>query len=152
MPVKPTKTAAQIRRMFGLARPLHMAKEDLEALAFEITGERTDHLSALTFDEANAVIGRLGGEPFGKGRPRSRRSVQRDRQLAGVVNIDLRRSLKLLDELWSAFPGRSPDGLEKLCARMIKHPRPLHTTECGKVIEAVKSMNAREIAREKEAA
>jgi hypothetical protein len=134
------KTHQQLQRIFGLARPLNCAKEDLEELAFEISEGRVERLSSLSFDEANAMIARLGGEPFGELSPRT---VRHRRQQAGVPMIATKRQLRFLYDL-AAKRGISDDGFDRLCRRMIQKPKPRTSAEVSKMIEAIKAMNRRD--------
>jgi hypothetical protein len=134
------KTHGQLQRIFGLAKPLNCGKQDLEELAYEISEGRVERLSLLSFDEANAMIGRLGGEPFGE---LARRTVNHRRQKAGIPQIATRRHLKLLYDL-ADRRGISEDGLGRLCRRMIQKTKPRTSAEANKIIEAIKAMNKRD--------
>jgi hypothetical protein len=134
------KTHGQLQRIFGLAKPLNCGKEDLEELAFEISEGRVERLSLLSFDEANAMIGHLGGEPFGELSPRT---VRHRRQQAGVPTIATNKQLRFLYDL-ADRRGISDDGLERLCRRMIQKPKPRTTADANKIIEAIKAMNRRD--------
>jgi benzoyl-CoA reductase/2-hydroxyglutaryl-CoA dehydratase subunit BcrC/BadD/HgdB len=140
------KTVQQLRAIFGLGHKVNAGKEELE----EMAGKR---LSLLSFDEANELIKRLGGDPITtSGSREPRRTVNYRRQQVGVKQIAQHNHLKLLRDL---ADGRnmSEEGLQNLCRRMIGHPRPITTSETNKVIEAIKAMNARdEKQRAKEAA
>lgn len=135
------KIAAQIRRMFALAKgPAEHAwmpvKEYLENLA----GKR---LSMLSFDEANTIIAKLGGDPVSrKFVPRRTRNYHN--QQAGIKTIATAAHLQKLDDLWQMFPHRTDSGLTAICQRTIKRDRPRTADECNKIVEAVKSMNKRE--------
>jgi len=129
-------------------------KEAKAEMVVDITGGRTESTAEMSFDEANVMIKRLGGEAIHDTSPAAvkRRTRQYHHQKAGVVNIDIAASKKKLAELWSAVPGRTDAGLSALATRMLKHYPPRTTAEYGKVIEAVKAMNARGSAPPKEAA
>jgi hypothetical protein len=150
MPKFQPKTKAQIKAMFGLGRPLGCGKPDLEALAIDVSGGRVERLSQLSFSEANAIISRLGGNPFsGNGAPR--RTTNYQRQQAGVSQIAQPAQLQLLRDL-AAGRNWSDETLEKFCLRVIKYPRPRTTDETNKIIEALKAMNKRDRQTAKEAA
>ncbi|HUF02823.1 MAG TPA: hypothetical protein VMM38_01465 [Aridibacter sp.] len=135
------KTNAQIKRMFGLGRPLGCGKEELEELACDVTNGRTERLSKLTFDEANAMIERLGGDAFPVSR--SLRTVQYHRQKAGVTQIVTPRQMKYLEDL-AAKRNITDEGLERLCRKILGRGLPRTTKDANKVIEALKSMIARD--------
>lgn len=135
----------QIRRMFGLAKPLAQqagmeVHEFLSAMASHVTRDRTASLAELTWDEANGVITRLGGTAFS--RQISRRTVNYRRQQAGVKAVETVAHLDFMDEL-RELNGMSPEGLEKMGTRMLGHWPPRTTEDGNKVIEALKSMLAR---------
>lgn len=149
-----TKSPLQIRALFGLAKAAAEKsgcdpKEYLEELASEITDGRVERLSLLSFDEANAMIRRLGGQTFTSVEPR--RTVNHRRQEAGVPQIAQSAHLKLMADL-ARGRGIGDEGLERLCRRMLRGAaRPRTTAETNKIIEALKAMNARD-ASSKEAA
>lgn len=135
------KTHAQLQRIFGLGHKWGFGKEDLEELCWEISDGKIERLSFLTFDLANAMIERLGGEPFSAV---SRRTVNYRRQQAGISQIATKQQLRFLDEL-AEKRGISETGLERLCRRMLAgRPRPRTTIEANKIIEAIKAMNRRD--------
>ncbi len=135
------KTHAQLKRIFGLGHKMRCSKEDLEELAYDVTKGRTSRLSKLTFDEANGVIERLGGE--GLPVSPSRRTVQYRRQKAGVTQIMTPRQQRYLKDL--ADKRRiSEEGLERLCRRILGKRAPRTTKDANKVIEALKSMIKRD--------
>lgn len=142
----------QIRRIFGLAKPLGCGEEDLRELAAEVSGGRVERLSLVNFDEANAIIVRLGGEafpPFGR---TPRRTVNYHRQQAGVHQIAQAGHLQLMDQL-AAARGIGTEGLERLCRRMLKgNSRPRTTAETNKIVEALKAMNKRDAKAKREVA
>jgi hypothetical protein len=143
MPSFRPKENFQIRRIFGLAKPLNCGEDDLRELAADVSHGRVERLSMLNYDEANAMIVRLGGEPFDSSRT-PRRTVNYHRQQAGVKQIaqpvHLEKMVRLADGR-----GISKDGLERLCRRMLKgNSWPRTTDETNKIIEALKAMNARD--------
>lgn len=147
MPNSQPKTTDQLRAIFGLGKNVNMAKEDLEELAFDITGERTGRLSELTFDEANAMITRLGGDAFPTptSGPVPRRTQNYRKQKEGIKTLVTPQQLDKLDRLWFRYEHRTAAGLAAISQRVNKGvDRPRTTEECNRVIEAVKSMNARE--------
>ena len=142
MPSQP-KTTDQLRAIFGLGKKLGMEKEDLEQLAHDQTGGQVERLSALSFDQANAMIRHLGGDPFPAPGVTPIRTANHRRQKAGVKQIETRKHLDMIDEL-AKLRNMTPEGLEKLCRRMIKKPRPATTQEGNKIVEALKAMNKRD--------
>lgn len=144
------KTNEQVRRMFGLAKVASEAagqtpKEFLEDQAIDVSGGEVERISNLTFDHANAIIRRLGGEPInppGSVLP-SRRTARYRRAKAGVVQLASPAQLRLLDQL-AAGRGITEAGLKKLSMTMIKKPTPRTSAEVSKVIEAIKAMNQRD--------
>lgn len=133
------KTTEQLRAIFGLGKKLNCAKEDLE----EMAGMR---LSLLSFDQANAMIVRLGGDAFPTpAGPAPRRTQNYRKQKQGIKTIVTAQQLDKLDRLWFRFDHRTPAGLEAISRRVNKGAaRPRTTEECNRVIEAVKSMNERD--------
>lgn len=142
MSSQPLKTTEQLRAIFGLGKKLGMEKEDLEQLAADQTGGQVERLSQLSFDQANAMISHLGGDPIGATRL-PKRTANYHRQKAGVRQIETKKHLDLIDEL-ARLRNMSPEGLEKLCMRMIKKPRPTTTKEGNAIVEALKAMNKRD--------
>lgn len=135
------KSNAQLGRIFGLAKPLNCTKEDLEDLAFEITNGRVERLSLLSFDEANAMIERLGGSPLSQ---TPGRTLRHRRQKAGIVQIASHAQIAMLRKI-AEKRGITEEGLERLCRRMLRgQPRPRTTAEANKIIEAIKAMNRRD--------
>lgn len=139
------KTVEQNRAIFGLGHKLSMETDDLRDLAEDVSGGRTRSLKEITFDEANAIIVRLGGEAFPPdGSPAvPRRTVNHRKQQAGVVTLASPAHLKKMDDL-AAARGISPEGLERMCFRMLRSKRPKTAKGCNAVIEALKSMAKRE--------
>lgn len=144
MPKFQPKTSKQLRAIFGLAKPLNCDEDSLRELAAEVSNNRIARLSLLSFAEANALIKRLGGEPFSFGGTTPRRTVNYQKQQAGIPTIETRRHLNLMDDLANKR-GMSAEGLQKLCRRMLKgKSRPTTTSEGNKIIEALKAMNRRD--------
>lgn len=149
------KTTDQLRAIFGLGKNLGFDKEGLEDLAAEMTDGKVERLSLLSFDQANAMIKHLGGDPFPASGGVPVRTANHRRQKAGVRQIETGKHLKLIKDL-AKGRNMSDEGLQKLCLRMIKKPRPTTTKEGNSIVEALKAMNARDAAArsrvEKEAA
>ena len=145
-----TKTKEQIGRIFGLARKkgIEMDDEAKAGMALSVTGGITDRLSMLSFEEANALIEKLGGDPIATRTPR--RTVNYHRQVAGVPQIAQSNHLKKMYRMAEAR-NMSDAGVRSLGERMIKHWPPRTTAETNKIIEALKAMNERD-ARKLEAA
>lgn len=149
MPKFQPRTIKQNNAIFGLAAKHGLDHESLRDLAAEISDGRVDRLGQISFDEANKIIHRLGGEPFRSSQ--SRRTTNYQRQQAGVDQIAQPAQLRLMIKL---AQGRnwSDETLEKFCLRLIKSPRPRTTAETNKIIEALKAMNRRDKVAAKEAA
>ena len=114
----------------------------------EIAGKR---LSELTFDEANTLIVRLGGEAFPAPGHVAKRTENYRKQKANVKTLVTGRQLRMMKDL-ADKRNMSQIGLASLCMRIIKRSAPTTTAQCNKVIEALKSMNARDSKKLKEAA
>lgn len=151
MPKFQPRSIKQNNAIFGLASKHGVDIESLRDLAAEVSDGRIDRLSMLSFEEANRMIHRLGGDPFaGSGTPR--RTVNYQRQQAGVQQIAQPAQLALMRDL-AAGRGISDDGLERMCRRMLKgNPYPRTTAETNKIIEALKAMNARDARKQEVAA
>jgi hypothetical protein len=86
MPTIQPKSLKQNKALFGLATKRGLSHDDLRDLAAEVSGGRVDHVSLVSFEEANEMIHRLGGDPFDSSRT-PRRTVNYRRQQAGVPQI-----------------------------------------------------------------
>jgi hypothetical protein len=151
MPKFQPKTVPQLRAIFGLAKKLNCGEEDLRELAADVSRGRVDRLSLISFDEANAMIVRLGGEAFSESRT-PRRTINYHRQQAGVQQIAQPQHIEKMRKL-AAGRGISDEGLQRMCRRMLKgNSWPRTTDETNKIIEALKAMNARDRRAAKEAA
>jgi hypothetical protein len=145
MPKFQPRTIKQNNAIFGLAAKHGVDHESLRDLAAEVSDGRVDRMGQISFDEANKIIHRLGGDPFQTGP--ARRTVNYQRQQAGVDQIAQPVHLKKMQDL-AAGRGIGDEGLERLCQRMIHAPRPRTSAETNKIIEALKAMNARDHAKE----
>lgn len=143
------KTKEQMGRIFGLARKLGLEFSDDEvrrSYAVTVSSGRVDKMSELSFDEANALIKNLGGDPLGPQAsrlPSPRRTVNYHRQKAGVQQIAQQGHLEKMYELAEARH-MTAEGLQNMGNRMLKHWPPRTTKETNKIIEALKAMNARD--------
>lgn len=146
----PTKTVDQNKAIFGLGSKLGMHIEDLRDLAEEITKGRTRSLKEISFQEANVMIVRMGGEAFPVSPAAPRRTVNHRKQKAGVVTLPSPKALALMDRL-AAERGMSAEGLERMCMRMLRTKRPRTAQGCNAVIEALKSMIKRDQAKRRAA-
>lgn len=140
------KTNAQLRRIFGLAKPQAelrgmKADEQIEETIF-CNIERNPRISDLTWDEANAVIKALGGDPF-PAYGNSRRNVNYKKQQAGIKTIETDAHLQLIEEL-AAKLGWDEARLRGFCQRQIKRDSPTTTEEGNKVVEGLKAMAKRD--------
>ncbi len=136
------RTKAQNSLMFGLAAKAGVSHDDLREWTSEITNGRTDHTSELYYGEAVEIIDRL--QKFVNPDETPRRTVNYRKQKTGVKTIETQAQLKKINDLWFAIPGRTASGLESICLRTIKIEKPRTTKEGNKIVEAIKSMNARE--------
>ncbi len=146
----PTKTVEQNKAIFGLGGKLGMHIDDIRDLAEDVTGGRTRSLKEISFQEANAMIVRMGGEAFPVSPAAPRRTVNHRKQKASVVTLPSPKALALMERL-AADRGMSPEGLERMCLRMLKSKRPITALGCNAVIEALKSMNKRDQAKRRAA-
>lgn len=139
------KTPAQNKAIFGLAAKVGCSHDDLRELAFDVTKERTDSLKQLTFDEANAMIRRLGGRAFNApSQFNSKRTEQHYKQKAGIETIATATHVDLMKML-ARKRGMSEEGLGDLSARVNKGlKKPRTSKEVSRVIEAIKAMNERD--------
>ncbi|HEV7700312.1 MAG TPA: hypothetical protein VGO43_08805 [Pyrinomonadaceae bacterium] len=138
------RTLDQNKRIHGLAGQNGVDRDTLHAHACEISNKRTSRTSELSFDEANVLIKRLGGEPLPASSGLSTRSQQRARQKAGVKQLRTKAQEKMILDLWANDPVRTMSGLETLSKRILKgKSQPSTTDEANKLIEAIKSMNRR---------
>lgn len=129
---------------------LSQHKFDAEAkaeLVFDITKGRTESSAEMSYLEMNHAIKRLNGTPLTVDR-----KTQLAKKSAGVVTLATATHLDHLKKLWRENPDRTEAGLEALCLRTIKSKRPRTSKECSTMCEAVKSMNKRYLAEQKEAA
>lgn len=140
-PKNKIRTLAQNKLMHGYAAKCGLSHDDLRDYASEISNGRTDHTSELYTHEAAEIIDRL--QKIAEPKKTPLRTIQYRRRNAGVEQIVTADQLNLLNNLWFAKEGRTANGLEMLCNRIIKREKPRTTKECNKVIEAVKSMNSR---------
>lgn len=136
------KDYRQIKAIFALGIKKGLDKEQLEEIAFSATNGRTSSLKSLTFNEANSIIVILGGKPFEK-QPIPRRTLNYRMQKTGVVALASERALQYIDIL-AKQKGISHEGLTRLCRRMLQSDRPKTAKGASAVIEALKSMIARE--------
>ena len=137
--------------MFGLAAPkAKLAGIETQNYLENVVNVLTDvdgnggkqHLSELTFDEANRVIVWLGGEAF-RAYGNSKRNENHKKQEAGIKTVETEIHVTAIREA-AALRNMGEDGLTSLATRM-NLPWPPHTTEQGnKVFEAVKAMNKRD--------
>jgi len=141
--LKPSKTTAQVRAIFGLARKRGFDEADLHALVEEATATRNgkggkQSIRDLNVTEADKVIVRLGGQPLA-----ARRTVQERRRKAGVQQVVGQGQLDYIASLASQRQWGA-ETLQQFCLKLCKH-FPLRTTrDANKVIEALKAMNKRE--------
>ena len=136
------RTNIQNSKMFGLASKLGLSHEDLRDLAFEVSGERTDHTSELSVKEADRLIERLEKLLPAKKEP-SKRTVQYRRQVAGIEQIATATHLDWMNTL-ARGRSMSEQGLGDLSAKVNGGNRkPRTSKEVNRVIEAIKAMNRR---------
>lgn len=143
MPRKKMKTLAQNKAIFGLGAKRHCSHEDLQELAYDVTGGRTASIAKLTFDEANGMIVRLGGRAFSD-QPRSRRTENYHRNKAGINAIATSTHIDFMKRL-ARRRQMNDEGLGDLSAKInsgVRNPRT--SKEVNRVIEAIKAMNQRD--------
>ncbi len=150
-----TKQPWQLRAAFALAKRVGIDKDQLEAIAGDLSHGRTFRLSQLSYTEANQLIVRLGGDPDqrhsapAKRRRRAPRTERHLRQRAGVKQIVQQRHVDLLNELAAERWGVAYAAPLRSLAERMRIPYPCRTTdETNKLIEAIKAMNARDRKRE----
>lgn len=140
------RTSQQNRIIHSLVGKWKFTPDDKAELVFDITNGRTCSTKELTFDEANVMIHRLDGRPV-VAQPlagKSPRTVNYHRQKTGVEQIATPTHKDLMRSLWRKVEGRTDEGLARLSARVnqgLENPRT--TKQVNRVIEAIKSMNAR---------
>lgn len=132
------KTKVQVKAIWSRARQRAMTDDQLHDLVEAETGQRS--IRALNRAQADKVIVALGGVPLTK---KPRRTRQHHHQKHGVKQIVSDEQLKLLNDL-AARRNISPDGMKRLCQRMLRKDAPTTTIEANKIIEALKAMNARD--------
>jgi hypothetical protein len=115
-------------------------------------------LSKMTFEEANALIVKLGGTPFRPprtdwskiaaaqppARGDSARTRQSRRKAAGIEQVASERQIQLIAALASQRDAMSAAALTQFCKRVCGAEKPRTTKEANKIIEALKSMNRRD--------
>lgn len=136
-----TKTHAQVKAIYGLARAQRMDDDLLHETVASVTGGNPS-IRELSFTNANKVILRLDGQPFAA-TPAARRTVQHHRQKAGVLSVVQPAQLHRIAELASqrSWTGET---LRKFCVRQCGNDTPRTTKDASKVIEGLKAMNKRE--------
>ncbi|MBX7170175.1 MAG: hypothetical protein K1X72_04405 [Pyrinomonadaceae bacterium] len=147
--VKKKKTLEQLQHgaMWDLVKR-NMTEDQFRDWIFTLTNGESESSAALTFEMKNHVITQLGGTAFT--RPsKSRRTMQHERQKNGVETLVTPTMMDLMRSRWRMVEGRTDEGLEQLSLNIIKVKKPRTTKECSKVIEAIKSMNSREISKQK---
>lgn len=147
------KTNEQLRAIFGLAKANNVPFDEDErcGAAAVVSCGRVGRISLLSFDEANTLIVNLGGDAFPAPGHVAKRTENYRKQKANVKTLVTQRQLKMMKDL-ADKRNMSQIGLASLCMRIIKRSAPQTTAQCNKVIEALKSMNARDNAKIKEAA
>ena len=110
MPEKMVSTG-QFRRIFGLGKPLGFGKDEISDLVEEHLGFRS--LKRMTFAQANFIIEKLGGQPFGS-QFNSRRTENYHKQKAGIETIVTADHLEKLHKVWFEKPHRTAEGLAAL--------------------------------------
>lgn len=140
---KKTRSVEDIQRgaMWALVRK-NMSDSDFREWIFDLTNDKSESSSDLTFEQKNHVIEKLGGRPFTKP-TKSRRTENHNKQKAGIDTLVTPTYMDAMRKRWREIPGRTDEGLEALCLRTIKAAKPRTMKECQKMIEAIKSMNLR---------
>jgi hypothetical protein len=147
------KTTDQLRAIFGLAKKEGIAfgDDDRAEYVSTVSDGRVTSTSKLSFDEANKLIVQFGGEAFPAPGHVAKRTENYRKQKANVKTLVTGRQLRMMKDL-ADKRNMSQIGLASLCMRIIKRSAPTTTAQCNKVIEALKSMNARDSKKLKEAA
>jgi len=134
-----TKTQAQVKAIWSLARGRKMTDDQLHDLVEGETGQRS--IRALSRAQADKVIVALGGKAlFNRV---ARRTRQNYHQQDGIKQVASKEQLSLLRDLAKRRQW-SDESLTKFCRRMIRRDRPATTIQANKIIEALKSMNRRD--------
>ncbi len=137
------RTKAQNSKMFGLAAKCGLTHDDLRDWAADVSNGRTEKTSKLYIKEADAIINHLDALVNPK-KEWSPRTIRYHRQKSGIKKIVSQKQTKYIDDLRRGR-GISDDGLKSLCKKILNgndHPRT--SKEAGKIIEALKAMNARD--------
>ena len=134
------KTVAQLRAIFGLAKQRGLNSDTLHMLVEAETGKAS--IKELNFTDANKVIRGLGGREF-KRAETPRRTTQYRRQRTGAEQIATKEQFTLIGRLASQRDW-TPESMIKFCQRTIRTDRPKTTKQANVIIEALKSMNARD--------
>lgn len=144
-PKRGTKTKGQLRAIWGLAKTKGIDEETLHALVARETGKAS--IASLSKAEANKVIVALGGEAQTPARGNSIRNQQYKRRKAGVITLVKFGQRRLLKSLAVKRWGEAADtALAKFCRGQIAKDAPQTSGECNRLIQALKAMNAREVA------
>jgi hypothetical protein len=145
------KTPGQNRRIFGLKAELGLEHDDLRELAFLVSDGKRDRVSDLTFRDAETLI-KLLESKLPKKSEYAPRTIQYKRQQKGLLSEVTPTHLDEMRRLWRLVEGRTPEGLQALTRRIIRFSTPRTSSECNKVIEAIKAMNKRAQEKAKEVA
>ncbi len=141
----PIRTNEQNRIIHTLRNQRGLADEYYRTLVFNISNGRTETSKELSVAEADTLIKELGGTPPA----RSRRTRQRRNKAAGVTLLVTAAQRTTLTELATARWGEAyTEPLCKLCQRMYRRSQPHTSKQAIGLIEAIKSMNEREAAKE----
>lgn len=135
----------QIKAIWALSHKLGFDSDDTHQKVEEVTGKTS--IRALTRNQADDVIESLGGTPSFRDKASTpRRTIQYRRQSAGVTTLATQEHLEKMRSLANGR-GITAEGLKSLCRRMIKRDVPLSTKDTNKIIEALKAMNKRDLAK-----
>lgn len=118
-----------------------ISDEYYKTLVFNISNGRTETSADLSVEEADRLISALGGVPPAH----SRRTQQRRNKAAGVIALITPAQTQTLNALAEARWGTDyAKPLSALCQRMHRRNAPHTSKQAQSLIEAIKSMQARD--------
>lgn len=148
MPKKNLRTNQQNKALHLLLNKHGFTSDDKAEMVFDLTNGRTEHSSEMSFDEANAMIERLGGTPF-----RSRQKRQTQYFPKNVIALVSTQAKEKIVELRNQRPLLAGvEAWHRFCQRTCGKTEPRTVKDGQKIIEALKAMNKRDAETAKEAA
>lgn len=141
MPKFIQRTNKQNSALHDLLGKHGFTNDDKAEMVFDFTNGRTEHSSAMSFDECNRMIERLGGTAF---RSKQQRHTQFfPKNVVGLITAPQREKLAELKHLRNM----TDEGFARLCRRTISKPAPHTVADAQKIIEAIKAMMNRDTAQ-----